>query len=393
MKKIDPLFFAPKRVIERYHFTKKDVDSIHSRFTLTMLTIDTVFSVFIFLAMMFYIIRGAINNPDYWATLFDYPYSLAAKGVMILSSLQLIIYYFVRKTSKKDHPRLDRIVLDIFAILLAIGMMFFIANDAVENQLGSTRTISAGILWIAIICFCAVAHQVDQIILSTTIALTTILTPIITGIFYPVNEIHQYIICALAYYVGSLLFHAIFFNIVSQKYYIEHENERLLVMSNHDPLTLCLNRNGLTQLLKFKEGQKVVDPICVYVFDIDHFKQFNDNYSHLEGDKVLRHVVQTIRDTQTGRYQLVRWGGDEFVFVKIVKDRKDALAAGDELRKSVYKTCFYKNMEITISVGGSFHDVDEILDFEAFFKLADESLYQAKEAGRNRACVDGILIE
>jgi len=144
-------------------------------------------------------------------------------------------------------------------------------------------------------------------------------------------------------------------------------------------------------LLKFKEDQKVIQPIVVYVLDIDNFKRFNDEYSHLEGDKVLRHVTQTIRDTQQGQYQLVRWGGDEFVFIKNVKNRKEALSTGEELRKAIESTNFSKTMKITISLGGSFHDVGELLDFNLFFQKADSSLYISKNSGKNICCLDGQL--
>ena len=391
MKQGKPYFFLPGATIKQFKLNKEQVVSVREHFSRIALSIDALFSLFIILIMGFYFIKPLFQDGDYWVNITRYPMGFAAKLNLLISSVLLQIYVQIVQFGKLKLPTLNRIVLVLFALSLSAGMHLFIGSDAMRGELGITQTISAGILWIAVICFCPLSHLVDQLFVTLFVGLSLIIVPEIANNYYPILELHQYALVAVVYMFASYFFHSIFFYVECQRYYIEHENERLLEMSNHDPLTFCLNRNGLQELLKFKEDQKVIQPIVVYVLDIDNFKRFNDEYSHLEGDKVLRHVTQTIRDTQQGQYQLVRWGGDEFVFIKNVKNREEALSTGEELRKAIESTNFSKMMKITISLGGSFHDVGELLDFNLFFQKADSSLYISKNSGKNICCLDGQL--
>lgn len=393
MKHTKTHLFLPNRSIKRFKLNKEQVHEVRHHFSKVALSIDALFSVFIILIMIFYFIRPLFFGGDYWNGIAPSGPSFVGKLVMLSSSILLQIYMQFVQWGKIENHLLTRIILIFYPLAIATGLQLFMISDAMLGMLGVTETISAGILWIAVICFCPLSYFVDQIIITSLVGLSVIITPCIVTNFYPILEIHQYILIAIVYMVASFIFHNIFFYVECQQYYIEHENERLLDMSNHDPLTFCLNRNGLQSLLKFKEGQKVIQPIVVIVLDIDNFKQYNDNYSHLEGDKVLRHVTQTIRDTQKGKYQLIRWGGDEFVIIKNVKNRQEAAQTCEEIRKCIENTSFSKKMKITISVGGSFREEGELIDFNKFFQQADSSLYNAKNHGKNKSCLDGEMIK
>lgn len=393
MKHTKSHLFLPNRSIKRFKLNKEQVLEVRHHFSKVALSIDALFSLFIILIMIFYFIRPLFDGGDYWNRITANGPSLAGKLVMLSSSILLQIYMQFVQWGKKENHLLTRIMLIFYPLSIATGLHLFMASDAILGFLGVTETISAGILWIAVICFCPLSYFIDEIIITSLVGLSVIITPCILTNFYPILELHQYILIAIVYMLASFIFHNIFFYVECQQYYIEHENERLLDMSNHDPLTFCLNRNGLQSLMKYKEGQKVIEPIVVIVLDIDNFKQYNDNYSHLEGDKVLRHVTQTIRDTQKGKYQLIRWGGDEFVIIKNVKNRQEAAQTCEEIRKCIEKTSFSKKMKITISVGGSFREAGELIDFNQFFQQADSSLYNAKNHGKNRSCLDGEMIK
>ena len=128
--------------------------------------------------------------------------------------------------------------------------------------------------------------------------------------------------------------------------------------------------------------------LCLAICDIDFFKQVNDTWGHLAGDKVLRLVPRQIRNVLTQTDLLFRYGGEEFVIVFPGTHLRDAHHRAEAIRKEVEKAPFNVNGEpvsITISIG-----LAELAeeDYETFFSRADKQLYSAKEAGRNKVMID-----
>jgi len=131
-----------------------------------------------------------------------------------------------------------------------------------------------------------------------------------------------------------------------------------------------------------------VTSAAVLLFDVDHFKQVNDTYGHDAGDDVLRELAaRTIKSVRSVDLA-VRWGGEEFLVVMPETDLANAAAVAERLRAAVAKDPFTikssgEKLAVTISVGvaaaiaGGDHR-DRLL------KRADDALYSAKSAGRNR---------
>jgi len=123
--------------------------------------------------------------------------------------------------------------------------------------------------------------------------------------------------------------------------------------------------------------------------DIDKFKQFNDTYGHLTGDKVLRMVAHTLRNTLRSTDSVGRWGGEEFaVILNNVTDREDLYEIADKVRALVERSRLdieNQNLTVTVSVGATTFIPGDTP--ESFLHRADMLMYQSKENGRNRVTI------
>lgn len=130
-------------------------------------------------------------------------------------------------------------------------------------------------------------------------------------------------------------------------------------------------------------------PLSIAVCDVDFFKQVNDTWGHLAGDKVLRLIPKQIQDILKKEHLMFRYGGEEFVIVFPMTTLEQAAQHCEKIRQVVEKTPFNMNGEpvsITISIGLSQFDGKESHD--ELFGRADKNLYQAKEQGRNQVIHD-----
>ncbi len=173
--------------------------------------------------------------------------------------------------------------------------------------------------------------------------------------------------------------------------------ERAQYSATRDQLTGLFNRRTLFkrtyELMKLSRRYK--HPFCLCMFDIDHFKRFNDEYGHEVGDYVLKalskFVLSCIRTTDVfGRY-----GGEEFTILLPETKKEEAFTALDKIRNKVDREIFeYKEVKhhIQISMGLSELHQDEALSLGDLFKKSDNALYQSKQRGRNMVTsyIDGF---
>ncbi len=162
--------------------------------------------------------------------------------------------------------------------------------------------------------------------------------------------------------------------------------EDLLSRSGHDTLTGALDRGRFES-----EGQQVMReaaakdaPVSMLLIDVDRFKSVNDNLGHIEGDRVLKKLVETVRDQLRPVDRLFRYGGEEFVVLCPGLAYADAHARAEDIRLAVSKRVMTTNGQpVTISIGVSATLADGTGVCELLSE-ADVRLYAAKSAGRNR---------
>ena len=155
-----------------------------------------------------------------------------------------------------------------------------------------------------------------------------------------------------------------------------------------DALTGLPNRRALDEDLsrQLSEWKRHGRPLSVMMIDIDHFKKFNDTYGHQAGDAVLQQVAGLLRKTMRESDLVGRFGGEEWAVVMPGTEDQEACLAAERARQAIHNASFThegQRMQVTVSVGAAQCQEDELA--EGLIKRADEALYAAKQAGRNRA--------
>jgi len=155
--------------------------------------------------------------------------------------------------------------------------------------------------------------------------------------------------------------------------------------SNTDPLTKLYNRNILdTEVPKIvKDADTSGQPVCMMLIDVDYFKQVNDTYGHPTGDEILCKIANALNQNFRQGDIGIRYGGDEFMLLLPGAGLQQAQAGADRFRNAVCKSCVLPNGScVTLSIGIVQWMAEDNL--HSFIARADEALYQAKKAGKNR---------
>jgi diguanylate cyclase (GGDEF)-like protein len=156
---------------------------------------------------------------------------------------------------------------------------------------------------------------------------------------------------------------------------------------------LCLIRQAYQESSHDKNQRKVDEGEgCFFMgeIDIDHFKSVNDRFGHLHGDEVLIMLARILQTTFRKTDLIYRFGGEEFVVIVYVDDRKDAEVTFERLRRSIENHVIPDVGKVTVSVG-----VTEITDTSIPVELlgrADQALYYAKSHGRNQVAFYEALV-
>ena len=161
-------------------------------------------------------------------------------------------------------------------------------------------------------------------------------------------------------------------------------NRQLQLLSSQDPLTGLLNRRSFDRALEreMARSERFGHAMSLLIIDIDNFKETNDTFGHVFGDEVIKQVAQSIRVHVRDVDFVGRLGGDEFVVILIETDRPYAIQVADRMRIEVSKLATQPGQpSLSISVGHAQYEGESLT---AFIERADQALYQAKKAGKNR---------
>ncbi len=173
---------------------------------------------------------------------------------------------------------------------------------------------------------------------------------------------------------------------------LEEMNEALEKLSATDSLTSLPNRRIFNEFIQkeWLREQRTQRPFSVIMIDIDHFKNYNDHYGHLEGDSCLQKVAITLQSCISRAGDLLaRYGGEEFVAVLPNTDKKGALDIADALHEHIKELQLPHakspvSANVTISIGIASVIPDQGTAPKNVIAMADEALYKAKKSGRNR---------
>jgi diguanylate cyclase (GGDEF)-like protein len=192
--------------------------------------------------------------------------------------------------------------------------------------------------------------------------------------------------------------------------WLTHEDGRLLsVFANHTSIAVAnlrfyqeiqqlAIRDGLTGLYNYRYFRAQIDrtvqlarrynsPLSLLLLDIDHFKTYNDSYGYLKGDLILKEIAGLLTAHTRSADLVARYGGEEFVILLPEIGSEQAHSVADKIRQVVEEHPFALEagelpQTLTVSVGVA--SSDGTWSADAIIQRADEALYRAKEAGKNR---------
>ncbi|MCX8093157.1 MAG: GGDEF domain-containing protein [Candidatus Goldbacteria bacterium] len=156
--------------------------------------------------------------------------------------------------------------------------------------------------------------------------------------------------------------------------------------AHYDPLLKIYNRQYMNSIIDGLIDVKLGNKFSILMCDIDHFKKINDTYGHTAGDIVLHNIAQIIREASLPEGIACRYGGEEVIIFLREKIDDEAYNKAEKIRKMVKKASIkYKNktIKVTMSIGVA-STKSGLSDIHKTIKRADENVYKAKKAGRDR---------
>lgn len=177
--------------------------------------------------------------------------------------------------------------------------------------------------------------------------------------------------------------------VILAKMLMDRSEERLQALVRTDPLTGALNRRGFSEAYQRLQDAAPSPSVGLLIFDLDHFKQVNDDFGHLAGDRVLQEFANLCRSLLPQRAAFGRTGGEEFAAVMAISEPRDAALFAETVRLALAERVIStptQDLSITTSVGIAVSPSSRA-GLEQLMTDADVALYASKERGRNRTSV------
>jgi diguanylate cyclase (GGDEF)-like protein len=176
---------------------------------------------------------------------------------------------------------------------------------------------------------------------------------------------------------------------IEERKKVQAELERIATL---DPLTGLFNRRHFFELTQqeLERSRRYNRPISIIMLDIDHFKQVNDRFGHLVGDRVIVEVARRIQKALRRIDLACRYGGEEFAILLPETNLRQAEMVATRLWQLVTKQPTVSGelkLKITVSVGVATYQLEGMITVDTLLDQADQAMYQAKEAGRNRVVI------
>lgn len=165
-------------------------------------------------------------------------------------------------------------------------------------------------------------------------------------------------------------------------------------LSSRDPLTGLFNRRQFEVSLdsEIDRVARTGESALLLLLDIDHFKRVNDTYGHAAGDLVIRHIGQALQESVRPMDTVARLGGEEFGAVLPNCPASFGQTVADRVRRAIEAKVVHaapgQRISVTVSVGGAFAPQWVRSSSHLWMERADQQLYRAKAAGRNRICLE-----
>ncbi|MFN7695076.1 MAG: GGDEF domain-containing protein [Burkholderiales bacterium] len=306
---------------------------------------------------------------------------LLSPGIFILVRLGIHILFRT--------PRQDVEHFGVIAVALACGLGGMLLDAPSQWPIVYSALLSAFSLWRCASCVQVAAEKelgagsARFVLLPLRLmamvfmvrAASALIASDTLGVPLSIASPSNVVVLAL-FFTASIVFHLILGMTVALRLVARLKN-----LSQRDPLTGLLNRRGLQEQRLVGAGGSV----ALVALDVDHFKRINDTYGHAIGDRALQHLAELVRRTLRSSDLAARVGGEEFVLLMPGVDQEQALQTAERLRVCIASQPLRLTdlkLPMTVSLGVACGRSED--DCDLLIARADEALYRAKAAGRNR---------
>ena len=315
-------------------------------------------------------------NDEFWIA---FPFYIIG---FVLSLCSIFLLLLMRKRKMSYHWVSDFVTL--------IQTILFITVFQVTSHIEALKTGNKNVNFIILIMFCVILfvrlRLKYMLILEAGITITT-LAMIFTERAVVFNYYTSFINVLVA---GSIAFVSAY-SYWKMRYDSFLDKEELKKLVAYDVLTNVLNRRGFDTVFShsWSEAVREKSQLALFIIDIDHFKRYNDTYGHVEGDMCLAAIAETLACSIRENDFVARYGGEEFAIVMSRADIATAEVVADRIFANIKtKNIHHKDSVapyVTVSIGCmiAFPTTEGIKQGE-FVVMADQALYMAKAAGRNR---------
>jgi diguanylate cyclase (GGDEF)-like protein len=316
-----------------------------------------------------------------------HPISLGiAPGTTILC-FSLLIYLI-------KHPqqinRVVKIILGWSCLIIVVPEYFFVL-EALLNQekllIDTLPPISSGIFILTTFMAVFLRHQgLDRLVILLWVVIAA---PIVVYLLCHPQELET----ARGIDLIATLFPAMAINLYLVRFYLNLQDATIKLAIQRSQLQEVSEKDALTGVFNRGAGERILQNLIdqteqsmgIILCDIDRFKQINDTYGHLMGDRVLRTIVRCCQTYLRKKDIFIRWGGEEFLIVVPGGDRQELAQLAERFRSIIAEEQIPEVGRVTASFGVALLGSRETLS--QLFTRADQALYTAKNLGRNQVVI------
>ena len=396
-------FLLPTYTIKKNGFKRKDIKKIFNNLTMSFSHVYLIVSAILIVIMSALDIFMHIQSKGDFVGVYGVM-GLIGLSVLISASGVTVILVVIGKFIKNEKSKLfiNRFAGDFLYACTTTYLLCCIFADAERGFTSNTETLSASIIFTAVLLLIQSMQWIDALILDLGTSFGIVGVTIYCANVYQMKAVHYYCLIAFLYPFAAYLIISLLFFAESQRYKESIENERLHNHAYYDSLTKCKNRYALTDYLKQNKNRwenKENPNLLMVLFDIDDFRLYNNQFSHLGGDYCLKTMCEAIRNEFVSPdLDFFRYGGEEFLLFFELKDSNEAPIYLERVRKAI------SNLDIeapigapkkvvTISVGGLLINNIKTFEFEEEMRIVDDYLYRAKASGKDVVCYNGSIMK
>ena len=306
--------------------------------------------------------------------------------MMVASSVAMLIFLMLYKNHGSELSRY--VLLAYYAVVIASVTIFMVSCNF--HKIG----LSISMCYLFVIMIAPTYKLFDTVLICVLILISWWLPGKLP---YADNyNLFKHFLLRFSIVAGFIAVRTVFIRQSANERYITEMSNSFVKLAYNDMMTGTLNKKALETYCTFVAEKMMPEKVSVIIYDIDNFKSYNDNYSHMKGDEALRLVAESVVDVlkKSDRY-LFRFGGEEFIAVLPDADEDEAQRVASELLGAVRSAAIPRDdlpgkSIVTASFGVACGTSGELKNLSLIAK-ADKQLYVGKNGGKDCVAANGVI--